>query len=82
MEKKISNSEVNEKIQIQNESELPMPMYVRNLFQKYSLKYYVSKVDVCPQVFDIDLIIFKFESQEFKKISDIQVMGKIYIRVF
>ena len=47
-----------------------IPIKLRDIFSKYDLKFYVSKVveSDCPENFD-GLVIFKFEAAEFPNIT-------------
>lgn len=42
-----------------------IPQYLKNPLEQHKLEYFVSKVRDCPEKFDNDLIIFKFEAKEF-----------------
>jgi hypothetical protein len=42
-----------------------IPEYIQEAFREYNLKYYVSKTKECPEVFDPDLVIFRFEAFEY-----------------
>jgi len=60
----LKNSEYNKQFLISKDSIIPLPSYIKEMVEQNGLKFYVSKVNEC----DEDLIIFKFETLEFKAI--------------
>ena len=64
----LKNSEYNKQFLISKDSIIPLPSYIKEMVEQNGLKFYVSKVNECDEDFDEDLIIFKFETLEFKAI--------------
>ncbi len=64
----IKNSEFDKYYIVSKDSILPLPEYIKNAVIKNNLQFYVSKVKECDEEFDDDLIIFKFQSVEYKDI--------------
>ncbi|MDR0999665.1 MAG: hypothetical protein LBL96_02510 [Clostridiales bacterium] len=62
------NSEYNQKLVIDSSVEVVIFKYIKEEFVRHDLKFYVSKVEDCPDEFDPGSIIFKFESVEFPEI--------------
>lgn len=63
--KKLFDGNYDEKLLITYQEISEIPRYLREVFEQYNLEYYVSKTLNCPEGFDNDLVIFKFEAKEF-----------------
>lgn len=66
--KKLFESQNDKKFEISSKKSNELPEYIKNIFKKYNLRYYVSKIESSPENFATDLIIFKFESCRFSSI--------------
>lgn len=61
--KKLFEGQYEEKLLITYKEIAEIPGYLTNIFEQYKLEYYVSKTRFCPETFDENLMIFKFEAK-------------------
>ena len=65
---KLFKNDYEERILISKKDEKYIPQYIKHIFTELNLMFLISKTKHCPEVFDKDSIIFKFESLPYPSI--------------